>query len=199
MLLAIPANPRLPSMWSSVKFQRPQENKLLPFPSRTVLASEEELIFWEVTPCAERKEPRKTQSWSQTKQSTGRRRCFPHCQSRECQEGRRSSWPHVLPGWPRLTPKPWCLPGLSLLGCCSPGGRAAGRQIWTHTSWPTLSSGLVCFVSWLPTGTFSSSLGTVEAPARWHRSRFSLALSLSELLLHCSRPFSFCGISISLQ
>lgn len=99
---------------------------------------------------------------------------------------------------------PQRLPGPSLPGCSAPGGCSARRQIGTQTSCPVPPSPrflLVCFVSRLPNGAFSSAVGTVEALAGWHGSCFSLPLSLSELLLHCSHPvpFAFCGISISLQ
>lgn len=52
-----------------------------------------------------------------------------------------------------------------------------------------------CFVLFcllLPTSIFSSVFGTVEVLACWHGSYFSLSLSLSELLLHCSHPILFC-------
>lgn len=131
-------------MCSSVKFLRPQENKFLPFPSRTVLANEEVLIFWEVTPYAERKELWNRQSWSQTTKVWGEDTAFPISRA----EDARREDEAIDPLW-HLTncvcpPRPQCWPGLSLPGFSVPGRCAAKRQIWTQTSCPVPQS--LCFL-----------------------------------------------------
>lgn len=117
-LLALPPSPWTLSTCSSLKFLRPQENKFLPFPSRMILAIEELLIFWEVTPYSERKELCKRHFWSQTK--SGEKIMFFPFKGRGWQQERWDYHPHLALDWPCLPPNAaelHCLPGLSLPGC----------------------------------------------------------------------------------
>lgn len=141
---------------------------------------EEALIFWEVTPYSERNVLFQRQSWPQA----NRRLCF--------------LWRQGMPsGVIRLLAP--CGTGLTMFASST---AVPARVVSACCKEADLSTDLLpcaflmgCFVLFclrLPTSIFSSAVGTAEALACWHGSCFSLSLSLSELLLHCSHPVLFC-------